>query len=394
MKLELWNIDKPIPYINNARKINQEAVDKVAASLKEFGWQQPIVVDSSNTIIVGHTRLKAARKLGYKEVPVHIAKDLSKNQVKAYRLADNRTGEYTDWDEALLSIEIKELLEQNVDLDLTGFKDKEIQTILNNSIDDFEGLTNADDIASDIPAVASKGDVFELGRHKLICGDATNEKDYTVLFGNVKADLLLTDPPYNVDYTGKTKDALKIKNDKFSDDSFHDFLTNSFSLSADKIKKGGSFYIFHADSEGYNFRSACRKADLVIKQCLVWIKDTMVMGRQDYHWQHEPILYGWITGDAHRWYSDRKQTTVLNFTRPKRSTEHPTMKPVSIIKYLINNSCKQEDIVFDPFAGSGSTLIACETVNRTFYGIELDPHYCDVIIKRYEDYTGNKVKKL
>ena len=394
MKLELWNIDKPIPYINNARKINQEAIDKVAASLKEFGWQQPIVVDSTNTIIVGHTRLKAARKLGYKEVPVHIAKDLTKNQVKAYRLADNKTGEYTDWDESLLSIELKELLEQNVDLDLTGFQDKEIQTILNNSIDDFEGLTNADDIASDIPAVASKGDVFELGRHKLICGDATNQKDYNTLFGNVKADLLLTDPPYNVDYTGKTKDALKIKNDKFSDDSFHDFLTNSFSLSADKIKKGGSFYIFHADSEGYNFRSACRNANLVIKQCLVWIKDTMVMGRQDYHWQHEPILYGWITGDAHRWYSDRKQTTVLNFARPKRSTEHPTMKPISIIKYLINNSCKQEDIVFDPFAGSGSTLIACETGNRTFYGIELDPHYCDVIIKRYEDYTGNKAKKL
>lgn len=392
MEVQLWDIDKPVPYINNARKISQEAVDKVAASIKEFGWQQPIVVDKTNTIIVGHTRLKAARKLGLKDVPVQVA-NLNEHQVKAYRLADNRTGEYTDWDEELLSIELKELLDQDVDLDLTGFKDQEIQKILNNSLDEYEGLTDADSIADEIPSISAKGDIFELGVHRIICGDATSPGDYQQLLQDNKADLLLTDPPYNVDYTGKTKDALKIKNDKFDDSHFNEFLTTSFNLSANTIKKGGSFYIFHADSEGYNFRSACRNADMIVKQCLIWNKDTMVMGRQDYHWQHEPILYGWISGSSHRWYSDRKQTTVLNFARPKKSKEHPTMKPVSIIKYLINNSSKQEDIVFDPFLGSGSTLIACETTNRRCFGIELDPTYCDVIIKRWEDFTGNKAIK-
>lgn len=393
MKVEYWDIEKPIPYINNARKISAEAVDKVAASIKEFGWQQPIVVDQSKTIIVGHTRLKAARKLGFDKVPVQVA-NLTEHQVKAYRLADNRTGEYTDWDEELLSIELKELLDQDVDLDLTGFKDQEIQKILNDSLDEFQGLTDADSIADDIPSISSSGDIFELGSHRIICGDSTSPGVYQELLKDTKADLLLTDPPYNVDYTGKTKDALKIKNDKFDDSNFNEFLTSCFKQTSNIIKKGGSFYIFHADSEGYNFRSACRNADMIVKQCLIWNKDTMVMGRQDYHWQHEPILYGWITGSSHSWYSDRKQTTVLNFARPKKSKEHPTMKPVSIIKYLINNSSKQEDIVFDPFLGSGSTLIACESTNRRCFGVELDPKYCDVIIKRWEDFTGNKAKKL
>jgi site-specific DNA-methyltransferase (adenine-specific) len=237
------------------------------------------------------------------------------------------------------------------------------------------------------PSVSKPGTIYQLGSHKLMCGSATELDDVNSLTGGVQVDLLHTDPPYNVDYTGKTKDALKIENDKKNDVDFRDFLADSFTNAAMSMKQCASFYIFHADSEGYAFRGACVDAGLQVRQCLTWVKNSMVMGRQDYQWQHEPILYGWKEGASHLWYSDRKQTTVLNFDRPSRSIEHPTMKPINICSYLICNNSKEGDIVLDLFGGSGSTLIACEQKNRICYMMELDPKYCDVIRKRYHKLT-------
>ncbi len=383
MEIKQLELKDLIPYANNPRK--KQAIDKVASSIKEFGWQQPIVVDEANVIIVGHTRYEAAQKLGLDKAPVQVAKGLTDAQVKAYRILDNRANQDALWDDELLKIEVQDLDKMDIDLALTGFDDKELDKLL---YEEKNGLTDEDAVPEKVEPKVKQGELWQLGIHRLLCGDATNVDDLQILFRDKKADLYLTDPPYNVDYVGKTKDALKIKNDKFDDDNFNNFLTDAFNNSATKIKAGGSFYIFHADSEGYNFRSACKKANFNTRQCLIWSKNSMVMGRQDYHWQHEPILYGWMEGGSHSWYSDRKQTTILNFARPTKSKEHPTMKPVDIIEYLIKNSSKQEDIILDTFLGSGSTLIACEKTNRSCYGLELDPKYCDVIIKRWEDYTG------
>jgi DNA modification methylase len=238
------------------------------------------------------------------------------------------------------------------------------------------------------PPVSQPGEIYQLGNHRLMCGSATLLEDVEKLANGTACDLFLTDPPYNVDYTGKTKDALKIDNDKQGNDQFRQFLVDGFTNAVAVLKKGASFYIFHADSEGYNFRGACYDAGLQIRQCLSWIKNSMVMGRQDYQWKHEPILYGWKDGASHSWYSDRKQTTVLNFDRPTQSKEHPTMKPISILAYLMANSSKQGDIILDLFGGSGSTLIAAEQLERTCYMMELDPKYCDVIRKRYANFKG------
>jgi len=244
---------------------------------------------------------------------------------------------------------------------------------------------------SDEPPVSKLGEVYQLGRHRVMCGSATSEEDTNILLGEQQIDLYLTDPPYNVDYTGKTKDALKIENDKMDDGEFLAFLSDSHRRADEHMKSGASFYIFHADSEGYNFRGAVKEVGWLLKQCLVWVKQSMVMGRQDYHWQHEPILYGWKSGASHSWYTDRKQTTVLEFDRPQRNGEHPTMKPISILSYLINNSTKAGDLVFDNFLGSGSTLMAAEQTDRTCYGMELDPKYVDVIRKRYHKFiTGSE----
>jgi DNA modification methylase len=233
------------------------------------------------------------------------------------------------------------------------------------------------------PPISKLGEIYQLGKHRIMCGSATSEDDTNLLLGEQQIDLYLTDPPYNVDYTGKTKDALKIDNDSMDDLEFLAFLTDSHRRADEHMKKGAAFYIFHADSEGYNFRSAVKAVDWMLKQCLIWVKQTMVMGRQDYQWKHEPIIYGWKSGASHAWYTDRKQTTVLEFDRPQRNAEHPTMKPLSIVGYLIKNSTKAGDLVFDNFIGSGSTLIAAEQTERICYGMELDPRYVDVIRKRY-----------
>ena len=391
MKIEIAKIDSIKPYPNNPRKLSKKAIEKVSMSLKEYGFQQPIVVDKDRIIVVGHTRYQASRSLGLKEVPITIAAELTPDKINAYRIADNRTNEEAEWDEDLLKLEIKELDLKKFNLNLTGFDDKQINDLL---FEEKQGLTD-DDAVPETPEepISKLGDIWQLGKHKLLCGDSTDAKHYEKLFNENKADLLMTDPPYNVDYEGKTKEKLTIKNDLKNDDDFLQFLTDAFNNCAINLKLGCSFYIFHSDWYGLEFRQSIKNSDLELKQNLIWEKNSMVMGRQDYQWQHEPCLYGWKKGSSHSWYSDRKQTTIIKYNRPTQSKLHPTMKPVGLVEYLIKNSSKQEDIVLDPFLGSGTTLIACEKLDRICYGLELDPKYCDVIIKRWEQWTGEKATK-
>ena len=390
MKIENADINSIQPYINNPRKLKDSAIDKVAMSIKEYGFRQPIVVDANRIIVVGHTRYRASKKLGLKEVPITIADNLTPEQINAYRIADNRTAEESEWDNELLKMEIKDLEAKDFKLDLLGFNEDQLNDML---FEEKQGLTDEDEIPEAPEEPISKlGDIWKLGNHKLICGDSTILNNYEKLFNENKADLLMTDPPYNVDYEGKTKDKLTIQNDSKNDDDFLQFLTDAFNNCAIHLKLGCSFYIFHSDWYGLEFRQSIKNSDLELKQNLIWAKNSMVMGRQDYQWQHEPCLYGWKRGASHSWYSDRKQTTIIKYDRPSKSKLHPTMKPVGLVEYLIKNSSKQEDIVLDPFLGSGTTLIACEKQSRICYGIELDPKYCDVIVKRWEQFTGKKAE--
>ena len=390
MQIEIADIESIKPYENNPRKLSDTAIEKVAMSLKEYGFRQPIVVDKERIIVAGHTRFRASKKLGLKQVPISIIDNLTPEQINAYRIADNRTAEESEWDNELLKMEIKELEEQDFKLDLLGFNEDQLNDLL---FEEKQGLTDEDEVPEAPEEPISKlGDIWKLGSHRVICGDSTKQETYEQLCNEAKVDLYLTDPPYNVAYEGKTKDKLTIQNDKQTDDEFIEFLSQAFRSADTVLKMGGSFYIWHSDSEGLNFRLACIEAKWKLRQTLIWSKNSMVMGRQDYQWQHEPCLYGWKEGSSHSWYSDRKQTTIIKHDRPTQSKLHPTMKPVSLMEYLIKNSSKQEDIILDSFLGSGSTLIACEKQNRICYGIELDPKYCDVIIKRWENFTGKKAE--
>jgi DNA modification methylase len=390
MKIEIVDINTIKPYENNPRKLKDSAIEKVAKSIKEFGFRQPIVVDKEKIIVVGHTRYRASKKLGLTNVPITIADNLTPEQINAYRIADNRTNEEAEWDIELLKTELKDLQLKDFDLDLTAFDEDELNNFL---FEEKEGLTDEDAVPETPEEPITKlGDIWKLGKHKLICGDSTILNNYEKLFKENKADLLMTDPPYNVDYEGKTKEKLTIQNDSKNDDDFLQFLTDAFNNCAINLKLGASFYIFHSDWYGLEFRQSIKKSELELKQNLIWAKNSMVMGRQDYQWQHEPCLYGWKKGSSHSWYSDRKQTTIIKYDRPTQSKLHPTMKPVGLIEYLIKNSSKQEDVVLDPFLGSGTTLIACEKQSRICYGVELDPKYCDVIVKRWEQFTGKKAE--
>lgn len=389
IQVEWLDVAEVTPYARNSRTHSDEQVAQVAASIKEFGWTNPILIDESGTIIAGHGRLMAAQRLGADKVPTIMLGHLTDAQKRAYVIADNKLALNAGWDQELLAIEVEELLGEGFDLDLTGFGEDEINSLLAEANKVEDGLTDADD-APEVPEipVTATGDVWVLGRHRVICGDATVQTDVEKLMNGQLADMLLTDPPYNVDYTGKTKDALKIQNDVKSDDGFRQFLRDSFSTADTVMKEGSVFYIWHADVNGYHFRGACFDVDWEVRQCLIWDKDVMVMGRQDYHWKHEPCLYGWKKGAAHLWASDRKQTTILRFDRPKRNDVHPTMKPVDLIEYQILNNTKGADIVLDVFGGSGSTLIAAEKSGRNAYIAELDEKYVDVIVKRWQDFTG------
>lgn len=378
-----------IPYANNSRVHSDEQVNQIAASIKEFGFLNPIIIDGDNGIIAGHGRVMAANKLSIKELPCVDASHLSEAQKKAYVIADNKLALNAEWDDSILRVEFEALKELDFDLTLTGFSLDELNDF---EIEELgaEFDEDADGEITEPPAepITKEGDVWILGRHRLMCGDSTSIESLEGLCKGQLVDMWLTDPPYNVAYEGKTKDALTIKNDSMGDDDFRQFLRDCYVAADAVMKQGATFYIWHADSEGYNFRGAARDAGWKVRQCLIWKKSTLVMGRQDYHWKHEPCLYGWKDGAGHLWASDRKQTTILEFDKPSRNGEHPTMKPVDLFEYCLLNNTKGGDIVLDSFGGSGTTIIACEKNGRVGYLMELDPKYCDVIIKRWQTLTG------
>lgn len=380
------SLSKLKPYERNAKIHGEEQIKMLMASIQEFGFLSPCLVERGTfNLIAGHGRVEAARRLGMEKVPCVFVEDITEAQRRAYILADNRLTELGEWNMDLVTDELTALDDMDFDISLTGFElESETPEITE---DDYEPTPPKE-------PKAKRGDIYQLGRHRLMCGDATSAEDVGMLTGGVLVDLYLTDPPYNVDYTGKTKDALKIENDKKKDDEFRSFLVSAFYAAKTVMKGGAAFYIWHADSEGYNFRSACKDAGWTVRQCLIWAKNSMVMGRQDYQWKHEPCLYGWNDGGSHAWYSDRKQTTILNFDRPTRSAEHPTMKPIPLFDYLIRNSTKAGDIVLDTFGGSGTTIMACEQDDRCGYLMELDPRYVDVIIDRWEQFTGERAVLL
>jgi site-specific DNA-methyltransferase (adenine-specific) len=382
-----------IPYVRNSRTHSDAQVAQIAASIKEFGWTNPILIDGENGIIAGHGRLLAARKLGQDKVPVIELRHMTEAQKRAYVIADNQLAMNAGWDTALLTLELVDLKDQGFDLDLLGFDPSELEKLL--EPEQVDGLTDEDAVPeAPVEPKTKLGNIYQLGNHRLMCGDSCSITDMEKLCAGQLVDMWLTDPPYNVAYEGKTKDALKIQNDSMGDDQFRQFLRDAY-VTADTVMKGGAvFYIWHADSEGYNFRGAAKDAGWTVRQCLIWKKSSIVMGRQDYHWKHEPCLYGWKDGAGHLWAADRKQTTVLEFDKPARNGEHPTMKPVELFAYQMLNNTKGGDIVLDSFGGSGTTMIAAEKHGRYARLMELDPKYCDVIVKRWEDFTGKKAVLL
>lgn len=361
-----------IAYENNPRK-NDDAVDAVASSIKSFGFKVPVIVDSNNVIIAGHTRVKACKKLGITEVPCVIADDLTEDQIKAFRLADNKTSELAEWDLDKLSEELKFI---EMDMSQFGFEDLEQELdreVLEDEFDENEAV-------SENP-YSRKGDIFILGNHKLMCGDSTINDDVKKLVDGKQVDMIFTDPPYNVDYEGST--GMKIQNDKQKDEDFYNFLSSAFNNMFECVKPGGVIYCCHADTEGLNFRTAFKNAGFKLAECLIWVKNSLVLGRQDYHWRHEPILYGWKEGAGHYFVDDRTQDTIWEYNKPKANNLHPTMKPLELVGKAIKNSSKRNESVLDLFGGSGSTLIACEQIQRNAFLMELDERYVDVIVKRY-----------
>lgn len=392
MQIETRLISELIPYANNARTHSDEQVTQIASSIKEFGFNNPILIDKDNGIIAGHGRLEAAKKLGYTEVPTIRLEHLTDTQRKAFILADNRIALNSGWDTTLLSLELKEL-DLEIDLKSLGFDDKELAALL--EPEQVEGNTD-EDAVPEVPEepTTKLGDIYKLGNHRLMCGDSTDIDSVEKLMDGQLADQLVTDPPYNVEYEGGSKKREQIKNDEMADSEFRQFLKDVYIAANAVMKAGAVFYIWHADMESYNFKGAARDMGWKVRQTLIWNKDNSAFGRSDYHWKHEPCLYGWKEGAAHLWATDRKQTTVIVCKRPSKSDLHPTMKPVELMEYQILNNTKGMDIVLDLFGGSGSTLIACEKQNRQARLMELDPKYCDVIVKRWEDFTGKKAELL
>lgn len=389
MEVKVKSVDDLIPYARNSRTHSDEQVLQIASSIREFGFNNPVLIDQDGGIIAGHGRVLAARKIGMNEVPTIELRHLTETQKRAYVIADNKIALNAGWDDEMLKLELEELKLADFNIDLTGFSDEEFNLLMDEPETHKEGLTEDDAVpgVTENP-ITKPGDIWMLGKHRVMCGDSINIKDIEKLTDGSMVDMLLTDPPYNVGYTGKTKDALIILNDSMNNDSFRQFLRDAFAGAVAVMKPGAVFYIWHSDSEGYNFRGACFDVGLQVRQCIIWNKQTFVMGRQDYQWKHEPCLYGWKDGAGHLWASDRKQTTVINYDRPFRSEFHPTMKPVGLFEYQLLNNTKGGDIVLDLFGGSGTTLIASEKNGRHGYLMELDPNYCDVIVKRWQDFTG------
>ena len=391
MNIQIIDINKLIPATYNPRKdLKPDDAEyiKIKNSIVKFGFVSLLVINKDMTVIGGHQRLKVLKDLGITEVEC-IVVDLDKTNEKALNIALNKI--QGDWDEDKLEALLQELKLEEFDMNLTGFDFDEVDEILNDINGTKEDNFDVDSAYEEIEEPITKpGDIWILGNHRLMCGDSTHKDDIMRLMNNQDADMLLTDPPYNVDYVGKTAEALKIKNDNMDDNQFYEFLRKVFENMYIVTKEGASIYVFHADTEGINFRKAFKDAGFKLAECLIWKKDCFVMGRQDYQWQHEPVLYGWKEGKAHYFINDRTQSTILEFDRPKQSTLHPTMKPIDLIAKLIKNSSKENDIILDLFGGSGSTIIAAEQLNRCCYTMELDPKYCDVIVKRWETLTNKE----
>ena len=383
-EMQLVDINKLIPYVNNARTHNAQQINKLRSSLREFGFINPVIIDCDFNVIAGHGRIMAAKEEGISKVSCVFVDYLTEAQKKAYILADNRMAMDAGWDEELLKVEIEALQAEDFDLSLTGFDEKELagffDTSDNAKEDDFDVDTELGK-----PPVTKTGDLWLLGNHRLLCGDSTKEESYALLMNGKKANLVVTDPPYNVNYQGT---AGKIKNDNLENEKFYQFLFDAFTCMEKAMADDASIYVFHADTEGLNFRKAFADAGFYLSGTCIWKKQSLVLGRSPYQWQHEPCLFGWKKNGKHQWYSDRKQTTIWEFDKPKKNGDHPTMKPVPLLAYPIKNSSMSNCIVLDPFGGSGSTLIACEQTNRICHTIELDEKYCDVIVKRYIEQVG------
>lgn len=384
MQYYLADINDLIPYIRNARTHSESQIAQIAASIKEFGFLSPILIAEDNTILAGHGRLAAARKLGLTKVPCVKESHLTETQRRAYIIADNKLSLNAGWDEDILVIELSELQGADFDLDILGFDESELASIFE---DDKEVEDDDFDVEEELnkPWFSKAGDIWTLGRHRLICGDSTKEETYKRLMDGKRANLVVTDPPYNVNYEGS---AGKIKNDNMNTDKFYNFLLDAFSNMEKVMADDASIYVFHADTEGLNFRKAFNDAGFYLSGCCIWKKPSLVLGRSPYQWQHEPCLYGWKKKGKHQWYSGRKETTIWEFEKPKKNAEHPTMKPIALLAYPITNSSMSNTIILDPFGGSGSTLIACEQTDRSCYTIELDEKFCDVIVKRYIEQVG------
>ena len=402
-----------LPYARNARTHSDSQVAQLAASIKEFGFNNPVAIDADGMILCGHGRVMAAQRLGMDQVPTVCLAHLTDIQKKAYILADNKLALNAGWDNDMLKVELEDLKFSDFDLDLVGFSTEELDEIMNQN---EEPEVEEDDYTVAVPEEpkAKLGEIYILGKHRLMCGDSTSIADVEKLMGDQKADLLLTDPPYNVDYEGGTDKKLKIKNDNMEDQAFRQFLIDVYKAADHVMKPGAPFYIWHADSEGANFRGAAKDMAWQIRECLIWVKNSLVLGRQDYNWRHEPCLYGWKAGAAHYFTDSRSETTVIedqvnvdklskdelktlckrllepscettviHEKKPSINDIHPTMKPVKRFGRLVKNSSKRNDIVLDLFGGSGTTIVACEQLNRRAYLMELDPAYVDACVQRY-----------
>lgn len=411
-------VEALIPYENNPRN-NENAVEAVAGSIREFGFKNPIIVDQNNVIVAGHTRLLAAKELGLKEVPTIIADDLTTEQINAYRLVDNKTNELAQWDIDMLERELSEI--DSIDMEEFGFDDfpdLELDKVIE---DDFE-----DEELDHEEPISQSGEIYQLGSHRLMVGDSTNKEDVRALTDGAQMDLLVTDPPYNVDYNGGTEDAMTIENDNMGKEHFVEFLTAAFENAAEALRPGGGFYIWHAESTAGEFIKALEAAELEFRQRLIWVKSSLVLGRQDFQWKHEPCFYGWKEGAAHYFTADRTNTTViedapninamnkdelkdyikdlkdvidegstiLRADKPSSSRQHPTMKPVKLMAHHLAYSTRQGENVIDLFGGSGSTLMAAEQLGRNCYIMEFDPKYADVIITRWEEFTGQEAELI
>ena len=377
---------KPAEY-NPRKKLKpgDKEYEKIKNSIEEFGFADPLVVNADMTIIGGHQRLNVAVELGYTEVPCAVV-DVDKTREKALNIALNKiTGE---WDEQMLADLLTDLKEADYDLDYTGFDAPEVDQLFSNI---YDKKVKEDDFDVDKelkqPCFSQLGDLWYLGRHRVVCGDSTGEEIYTRLMDGEKANLVLTDPPYNVDVE---ETAGKIMNDNMEDSEFYKFLLSAYRCMHSNLADDGSIYVWHADTEGINFRTAFKAAGFYLSGCCIWVKNALVLGRSPYQWRHEPCLFGWKQKGKHQWYGDRKQTTVWEYDKPRSSKDHPTMKPVQLMSYPIKNSTMTNGIVLDPFLGSGSTLIACCETDRVCRGIELDPKFVDCIVKRYIEWAGGK----